>query len=66
MSISNDLSPEQEDELDKRLRQYESGKMTFSSWEDAKKRIVSRNRNFTVLDVRNKDFVFNRDEANER
>ena len=34
------LTPEQEAELDRRMRKYEKGEMKFSSWEEVKARII--------------------------
>lgn len=39
------LSKEQQQELNLRLEKYASGKMNFSSWEEAKERIRTRGSN---------------------
>ena len=39
------LSEEQEEELEKRLKKYESGDMKFSSWDKVKNRIRSNAKN---------------------
>jgi putative addiction module component (TIGR02574 family) len=40
-----DLSPAQQEELDKRLEKYECGDMKFKSWEETKANIRSRSKN---------------------
>jgi putative addiction module component (TIGR02574 family) len=40
-----DLSPAQQQELDKRLERYEKGDMRFKSWEETKASIRSRSKN---------------------
>jgi putative addiction module component (TIGR02574 family) len=40
-----DLSPAQQEELDKRLERYERGDMKFKSWEETKASIRSRSKN---------------------
>ncbi len=37
-----DLTPEQENILEQRIKKYEKGQMKFSSWTDAKKRIKAK------------------------
>ena len=39
-----ELSAEQKEELDRRLKDYEEGKMKFSSWDSVKERIRSRSK----------------------
>ena len=39
------LTPEQETTLGERMEKYEKGLMKFSSWKDAKSRIVAKGRN---------------------
>jgi hypothetical protein len=38
----SDLSPQQEAILEERMRKYEKGLMKFSTWEDARTRIISK------------------------
>lgn len=40
-----DLSPVQQEELDKRLERYERGDTKFKSWEETKASIRSRSKN---------------------
>ena len=42
---SNQLTPEQEAELDADIELYEKGLMEFSTWEDVKARITSKMKN---------------------
>jgi len=44
-SYSSGLSPEQEIILEERMEKYEKGLMKFSSWKDAKSRIVVKGKN---------------------
>ena len=44
-SSSSGLTPEQEIILDERMEKYEQGQMNFSSWEDAKARIITKGKN---------------------
>jgi putative addiction module component (TIGR02574 family) len=44
---SYSLSPQQEAELDRRMRKYEQGQMEFTTWDEAKARIIA-NRNNAV------------------
>lgn len=44
-NASSDLTPEQEAILNDRMEKYEKGLMKFSSWKDAKKRIVKKTKN---------------------
>ena len=44
-SSSSGLTPEQEIILDERMEKYEKGLMKFSSWEDAKSRIIAKGKN---------------------
>lgn len=41
---SFELTKEQEDELDSRLKNYESGEMKFTSWDSVKDRIRKRSK----------------------
>jgi len=43
--LALELSAEQEEELEKRLKKYESGDMKFSSWDKVKNRIRSNAKN---------------------
>lgn len=40
-----ELSPAQEDELEKRLEKYEQGEMQFKSWEETKAGVRKRAKN---------------------
>lgn len=42
---SSGLTAEQDAILEKRMEKYEKGLMKFSSWDEAKARIVSKGRN---------------------
>ena len=44
-SSSSGLTPEQEMILDERMEKYEKGLMSFSSWNDAKSRIMTKGKN---------------------
>ena len=44
-SSYSELTPEQESILDERMEKYEKGLATFSSWEEAKARIVTKGNN---------------------